>query len=106
MSPELAVAAGVMDGDLMTKSVWPRVLLRPYLADIYYLLELQTKVPEYNVQFSQSRRRPLLGHLTYDSYNWKPVCVLNVKVLVGAFTQEKALVGTFSMILKSSRTFV
>ena len=46
MSPELAVAAGVMDGDLMTKSVWPRVLLRPYLADIYYLLELQTKVPE------------------------------------------------------------
>ena len=61
MSPELAVAAGVMDGDLMTKSVWQRVLLRPYLADIYYLLELQTKVPEDNTKFSQSQRRPLLG---------------------------------------------
>ena len=27
-------------------------------------------------------------------------CVLNVKVLVGAFNQEKALVGVFSMIVK------
>ena len=31
--------------------------------------------------------------------------VLNVKVLVGAFNQEKALVGAFSVIVKSSRTF-
>ena len=28
--------------------------------------------------------------------------VLNVKMLVGAFNQEKALVGDFSMILKTS----
>ena len=32
--------------------------------------------------------------------------VLNVKVLVDAFNQEKALVGTFSVIVESSRTFV
>ena len=32
--------------------------------------------------------------------------VLNVKVLVGTFNQEKALVVAFSMIMKSSRTFV
>ena len=30
---------------------------------------------------------------------------LNVKALVGAINQEKALVGAFSMILKSSQTF-
>ena len=27
-------------------------------------------------------------------------------ILVGAFNQEKALVGSFSVIVKSSRTFV
>ena len=32
--------------------------------------------------------------------------VLNVKVLVGAFNQEKVLVEAFSMIVKSSRPFV
>ena len=32
--------------------------------------------------------------------------VLNVKVLVGAFNQEEVLVGVFSMIVKTSRTFV
>ena len=32
--------------------------------------------------------------------------VLNVKALVGDFNQEKALVGAFSVIMKSSRTFV
>ena len=31
--------------------------------------------------------------------------VLNVKALVGAFNQEKALVGAFSVIVKSSGTF-
>ena len=31
--------------------------------------------------------------------------VLNVKAIVGAFNQERALVGAFSMIVKSSRTF-
>ena len=30
---------------------------------------------------------------------------LNVKVLVGAFKQEKALVGAFSVIVKYSGTF-
>ena len=30
----------------------------------------------------------------------------NVKVLLGAFNQEKALAGAFSVIVKSSRTFV
>ena len=30
---------------------------------------------------------------------------LNVKALVGAFNQEKALAGAFSVIVKSSRTF-
>ena len=28
-------------------------------------------------------------------------CVLNVKMLVGAFNQEKALVGAFSVIVKT-----
>ena len=32
--------------------------------------------------------------------------VLNVKVLVSAFNQEKALVGVFSVIVISSRGFV
>ena len=32
--------------------------------------------------------------------------VLNVKAIVGTFNQEKALAGAFSVILKSSRTFV
>ena len=32
--------------------------------------------------------------------------VLNVKALVGAFNQEKALVGAFSVIVKSSQNFV
>ena len=32
--------------------------------------------------------------------------VLNVKVLVGAFNQEKALEGAFYMNLKSSQTFM
>ena len=32
--------------------------------------------------------------------------VLNVKALVDTFNQEKALVGAFSLIVKSLRTFV
>ena len=40
------------------------------------------------------------GFKTYDLNN-----VLNVKALVGAFNQEKALVGAFSVIAKSSGTF-
>ena len=32
--------------------------------------------------------------------------VLNVKALVGFFNQEKALVGAFSVIVKSLRPFV
>ena len=32
--------------------------------------------------------------------------VLNVEALVGAFKQEKALVGALSVIVKSSRTLV
>ena len=31
--------------------------------------------------------------------------VLNVKVLVGAFNQEKALIGTFSVIVKTDGSF-
>ena len=31
--------------------------------------------------------------------------VLNVKVLVGAFNQEKALVGAFSVIVKTDGSF-
>ena len=49
-------------------------------------VEFQTMVPEDYAKISQSRRRPLL--------------VLNVKVLVGAFNQEKALVGAFSVIVQ------
>ena len=33
------------------------------------------------------------------------MCVLNVKTLLGALDQEKALVGAFSVIVKSSRTY-
>ena len=36
---------------------------------------------------------------------WCLNSVLNVKALVGAFNQEKALVEAFSVIVKSSRTF-
>ena len=32
--------------------------------------------------------------------------LLNVEALEGAFNEEKALVGTFSVIVKSSRIFV
>ena len=32
--------------------------------------------------------------------------ILNMKALVGAFNQEEALAGVFSVIMKSSRTFV
>ena len=43
-----------------------------------------------------------------DTYRVKaPVqhSVLNVKVLVGAFNQEKALVGAFSLIVKTDGSF-
>ena len=33
-------------------------------------------------------------------------CVLNVKALVGAFNQEKALVGAFSVIVQLHRLIV
>ena len=33
------------------------------------------------------------------------VLILNAKVLVGGFNQEKALVGAFSVIVKSLQTF-
>ena len=33
-------------------------------------------------------------------------CVLNVKVIVGAFNQEKALVGAFSVIVKASHLHI
>ena len=42
------------------------------------------------------------GAFVYLSFN----SVLNVKALVGALNQEKVLVGAFSVIVKSSRTFV
>ena len=45
-------------------------------------------------KISQSQRRPLIANRA-----------LNVKALVDSFNQEKALVGAFSMIVKSSRTF-
>ena len=48
---------------------------------------------------------PILHLLTMGS---KPVqhSVLNVKALVGAFNQEKALIRAFAMIVKSSLTSV
>ena len=49
----------------------------------------------------------------YVHLPWVNIClalclnsVLNVKALVGTFNQEKALVGAFSLIVKSLRTFV
>ena len=39
-------------------------------------------------------------------YGFHVYFVLNVKALVCAFNQEKALVWAFSVIVKSSRTFV
>ena len=47
-------------------------------------------------------------HITSTYCGLTPVkhSILNVKALVGAFNQEKALVGAFSVIVKSSRTFV
>ena len=40
------------------------------------------------------------------SYRGLMLCVLNVNALVGAFNQEKTLVGALSVIVKSLRTFV
>ena len=87
----------------------------------YKPLELQTKVRE----DSQSRRRLTLGpspgwkHLLVLSHiiHYKDtmlnghLSVLNLKALIGAFNQEKALVWAFSLlafsvIVKSSRTLV
>ena len=51
----------------------------------------------------------LAQYVPYDNCVRLALClnsILNVKALVGAFNQEKALVGAFSMIVKSSRTFV
>ena len=45
--------------------------------------------------------------ILYGGYKWV-TCLnnfLNGKALVGAFKQKKALVGAFSVIVKSSRTF-
>ena len=39
----------------------------------------------------------------YLSWGQHPFSVLNVKALVGAFNQEKALVGAFSVIVKTDR---
>ena len=36
---------------------------------------------------------------------WCLNSVINVKMLVGTFNQEKALEGAFSVIVKSSQTF-
>ena len=41
----------------------------------------------------------------FSIVSFNSVLNLNVKALVGAFNQEKALVGAFSVIVKSSRTF-
>ena len=87
----------------------------------YKPLELQTKVRE----DSQSRRRLTLGpspgwkHLLVLSHiiHYKDtmlngrISVLNLKALIGAFNQEKALVWAFSLlafsvIVKSLRTLV
>ena len=35
---------------------------------------------------------------TYRGVNVNPLCVLNVKAVVAAFNQEKALVGAFCVI--------
>ena len=35
---------------------------------------------------------------TYRCVNVNPLCVLNVKAVVAAFNQEKALVGAFCVI--------
>ena len=41
----------------------------------------------------------------YSWHEWVN-SVLNVKVLVGAFNQEKAIVAAFSVIVKSSRNLL
>ena len=53
------------------------------------LLELQTKVREY-----------------FTIMEMAPTSVLTVKALLGAFNEERALIGAFSVIVKYSRTFV
>ena len=63
-------------------------------------------------------RQPALPLVTFVSVSqihvnlpWVILCVLidsflNVKALLGAFNKEKVLVWAFSMIVKSSQTFV
>ena len=42
---------------------------------------------------------------TYTSLTWCLDSVFNVKALVGTFDQEEALVGAFSVIVKTDRSF-
>ena len=69
-----------------------------------YLSELQTKVIRRFLKISQSQRRPLHRHRR--NYHMLTNSVLNVTVVVAAFNQEKVVVGAFSVIVKSSQTFV
>ena len=59
----------------------------------YSVVEFETKVRRSFAKISQLQRRPTT------------TSVLNVKAIVGAFNQERALAGASSMILKSSQTF-
>ena len=52
------------------------------------VVELETKVRRSFAKISQLQRRPTTAS------------VLNVKAIVGAFNQEKALVGAFSVIVQ------
>ena len=60
------------------------------------ILELETKV---------IRRYPKISQSTYRRLTPIQHSVLNVKVLVGAFNQEKALVGAISVIVEPMDRF-
>ena len=64
---------------------------------------LKRRLSEGSRRFHNHREGPYLpwGQCPFSIVD----SVLNVKVYVGAFNQEKALVGAFSVIVKSSRTF-
>ena len=73
-----------------------------------YLLELQTKVPEDYTITEQVPTRGVGVPISCLHTVIRPVqhnvliSVLNVKVIVSAFNQEKSLIGAFSVSVKSS----
>ena len=95
-SENFPIGVWIINGKLM-RSVIPRIIIK-FIFTTFTITsrasnEGYAKVPEDS---------------SYCGVNALALCVnsvLNMKALVGAFNQENALVGAFSVIVKSSGTF-